>query len=174
MTNTTLSSRTISPTALIDEVDVAAQAAAEIVERVVRIIKEYVIPAFRYSLGEVGGVNSFDSWVADYVIQHCDKPTLTMSEIKRSARRQLENVNPWQADQMVIGAMQMLEQLTWVIRMDDGTKENQHFAQWAINPQLITMFKDHRKAVLEAKQRQLDEIYRLAPHARKRVKGLDE
>ncbi len=35
MTNTTLSSRTISPTALIDEVDVAAQAAAEIVERVV-------------------------------------------------------------------------------------------------------------------------------------------
>ena len=147
------------------------QVGPEIVERVIRIIKEYVIPAFRYSLGEVGGVNSFDSWVADYVIQHCDKATLTLSEIKRSARRQVENVSPWQADQMVIGAMQMLEQVTWVIRMDDGTKENQHFAQWAINPQLMTMFKDHRKAVLEAKQRQLDEIYRLAPHARKRVAG---
>jgi len=145
----------------------------EIVERVIRVVKDYVIPALRYSLGEVGG-NSFDAWVADYVIQHADKSTLTLGEIKRSARRQVEGVSQWQADQMVIGAMALLEQATWVIRVDDGTKENQHFAQWAINPKLLTMFKGHRAAVLAAKQRQLDEIYRLAPHARRRVKGLED
>jgi hypothetical protein len=132
-----------------------------------------VIPAFRYSLGEVGGVNSFDSWVADYVIQHCDKPTLTLSEIKRSARRPLEGVTPWAADQMVINAMHQLENVGWVIRMDDGSRETQHIAQWGINPQLIVQFKDHRRRVLEAKQRQLDEIYRLAPESRRRVAGLD-
>ena len=145
----------------------------DVVERVIRIVKEYVIPAFRYSLGEVGGVNSFDAWVADYVIQHADKATLTMSEIKRSARRQVEHVSPWQADQMVINAMTLLEQSTWVVRMDDGTKEHQHIAQWGINPQLMELFKGHRKAVLDAKQRQLDEIYKSAPYARKRVAGAE-
>jgi hypothetical protein len=57
--------------------------------------------------------------------------------------------------------------------MDDGSRETQHIAQWGINPQLIVQFKDHRRRVLEAKQRQLDEIYRLAPESRRRVAGLD-
>jgi hypothetical protein len=46
--------------------------------------------------------------------------------------------------------------------MDDGSKENQHHAQWAINPALAVEFKDHRKSVFDANQRQLDEIYRLS------------
>lgn len=144
----------------------------ELVNRVVQIIKDYVVPALRYALCEVGS-GSFDSWVAEYVVQHCDKPTLTLSEIKRSARRQLEGFSPWIADQMVVNAMHQLETIKWVIRMDDGSKENQHFAQWAINPQLIMQFKDHRRRVLEAKQRQLDEFNRLSSYARKRVPDLD-
>jgi len=146
---------------------------AGIVERVIQIIKSYVIPAFRYSLCEVAG-DTFDAWVSDYIIQHCDKPTITLSDIKRSARRQVDGVNVWQADQMVLGAMAILESATWVLRMDDGSKENHHIAQWAINPKLLVLFKDHRQDVLRAKQRRQDEIYKLNPGERKRVSGLDE
>lgn len=145
-----------------------------IVERVVRLVKTYLIPAFRYALGEVIGTSSIDVWVADFIIHHCDKPTMTMSEIKRSARRQIEHYSPWQQDQIVLGAMHVLEGVGWVMRMDDGTKENQHYALWAINPELAVRFKDHRAEVIKAKQRQMDEIYKLSTKEKPKVHGFDE
>jgi hypothetical protein len=57
------------------------------------------------------------------------------------------------------------------MRMDDGSKENQHHAQWAINPALAVQFKDHRAEVIRAKQRQLDEIYRLSRKEKPKVHG---
>lgn len=147
---------------------------ADIVHRVVRFIKGYLIPAYRYAFGEVGGTNTFDVWVTDYIIQHCDKQTITLSEIKRGGRRQFDGISPWQQDQWVLGAMQVLETTGWVIRMDDGSRENQHHAQWAINPTLATQFADHRKRVIAAKQRQLDDIYKLSTKEKPRVYGADE
>jgi hypothetical protein len=113
-------------------------------------------------------------WVTDYIIHHCDKQTITLSEIKRGGRRQFDGISPWQQDQWVLGAMQMLETAGWVIRMDDGTRENQHHAQWAINPALATQFAEHRKQVIAAKQRQLDDIYKLSTKEKPRVYGADE
>jgi hypothetical protein len=75
---------------------------------------------------------------------------------------------------MVLNAMQVLEVAGWVIRMDDGTKENQHYAQWAINPNLAQQFGDYRKKVIQAKQRQLDEIYKLSTKEKPRVYGVDD
>jgi hypothetical protein len=63
---------------------------------------------------------------------------------------------------MIYGAMYPLEQGRWVMRLDDASRENQHFAQWVINPALAVQFKDHRAEVIRAKQRQLDDIYRLS------------
>ena len=143
----------------------------DIVNRVIYIIKSYVIPAYRYALGEVGGVNTFDQWLADHVIHYCDKPVLTLAEIKRSARRQLEGKNPWAADQIVFSAMHTLERASWVIRIDDGSREHQHIAEWAVNPNLQKCFSEYRSAVIRAKQRVQDEIYKLAPFPRKPVHG---
>ena len=67
--------------------------------------------------------------------------------------------------------MQGLESAGWVARMDDGTRENQHFAKWAINPQLRHQFSGHRAQVIAAKQRQLDEIYKLSTKEKPRVHG---
>lgn len=147
---------------------------ADLVRRVVQLVKTYVIPSLRYALGEVVGTSSFDVWTTDFVIQHCDKKTITMSEIKRSARRQLDGMTVWQQDQMVMSSMQVLENVGWVMRLDDGSRENQHHAQWAINPDLATKFKDHRAEVVRAKQRQLDEIYKLSTKEKPRVYGADE
>jgi hypothetical protein len=57
--------------------------------------------------------------------------------------------------------------------MDDGSKEAQHHAQWAINPALAVQFKEHRKAVIEAKQRQLNDIYRLSTKEKPRTHGAE-
>ncbi len=146
---------------------------ADIAQRVIEMVKSYVIPAYRYALSELSGASNFDTWLRDYIIQHADESTITMAEIKRSARRQIEKVNVWQQDQMIYGAMYPLEQGRWVMRMDDGSKENQHHAQWAINPALAVEFKDHRKSVIDAKQRQLDEIYRLSKKEKPRVYGAE-
>jgi len=144
---------------------------ADVIERVVRFIKGYVIPAYRYAYGEMG--TTFEEWVVDYVIQYADKPILTLSEIKRSARRQLEGKNNWLQDQWVLGAMQVLEEAQYVIRMDDGSKEHLHQAQWAIDPRLVTMFADYRVSVIRAKQRQKDDIYKLSTKEKPRVYGAD-
>jgi hypothetical protein len=143
----------------------------KIVQRVIALIKSYIIPAFRYALGELSGVDIFDQWVADHIIHHFDKGHITLSELKRSARRQLEGKSAWIQDQMILGAMQMLEQSGWVIRMDDGNKEHLHIAEWVINPALGEKFAEHRKRVILVKQRQREHIYKLSPNPAKPVKG---
>lgn len=147
--------------------------APDLAQRVVTLVKDYVVPAYRYALTELSGVSSFDTWLRDYIIQHADEPSITMAEIKRSARRQIEKTNVWQQDQMIYGAMYPLEQGRWVMRMDDGSKEAQHHAQWAINPALAVQFKEHRKSVIDAKQRQLNDIYRLSTKEKPRVHGAE-
>lgn len=146
---------------------------ADLAHRVIELVKTYVIPAFRYALCELSDSNSFDVWLRDHIIQHCETPTMTLSEIKRSARRQLEKTNVWQQDQMVYGAMYPLEKARWVMRIDDGSRENQHQAQWAINPALAEQFKEHRMSVIRAKQRQMDEIYKLSTKEKPKVKGYE-
>ena len=136
-----------------------------VVERVVEVVKGYLIPAFRFTFGEVGSNGSFDQWIADYIIQHSDKSTITLSELKRGARRQLEaaNVNTFTADQWIYNAMHNLELAQWVIRMDDGSGENRHLATWAINPSILDQYKDYRKKVIASKQKLMDEIYSRQP-----------
>ena len=144
---------------------------ANVIHRVIGFIRGYLIPAFRYAFGEVGGTSPFEAWVMDYILHYCDQADITLSDIKRGARRQLEGVPAWTADQWVLGAMQGLESAGWVARMDDGSRENQHFAKWAINPQLRHQFSGHRAQVIAAKQRQLDEIYKLSTKEKPRVHG---
>lgn len=133
-----------------------------LMERVVRFIKGYVIPAQKYVFdGELSDSQSLTQWVIDYVVQYADQQVLTLSQIRRSARRPLEKVklSPMLEIQAVLLAMQPLEDARWVARMDDGQSEFKGIAQWAVNPSLAKTFKDHRMQVLEAKQRMMDEMY---------------
>jgi len=74
----------------------------EVVERVIQVVKSYLVPAYRYTFGDVSKSMTFDRWVADYIIQYADRATITLSEIKRSGRRPLEGVTGWTADQWVL------------------------------------------------------------------------
>lgn len=150
---------------------------ADIVQRVVALVRGYVIPAYRYALGEVGGAisNEFEQWMIDHVIQiSADASTVDLRSLKRSARRKLEGKSEWQKDQTIADAMLVLEQAGWVIQIE--AELHKHRALWAINPDLPRMFTEYRERVLKAKQRHADYIYRYAyakGYERKVVKGYD-
>lgn len=149
----------------------------DIVHRVVDLVRGYIIPAFRYALGEIGGVldDSFDRWVIDHIIQNSDvEHTVDLRGLKRSARRRLEGKSEWQKDQAVLDAMFNLERNGWAIQIESQLNKGQ--VVWAIMPSLATMFADYRSSVLKAKQRHADYIYRHAyakGYPRKVVKGYD-
>jgi len=124
-----------------------------VARRAIRFIMSYVVPALRFTLNEGSESRLFDHWLADHVIHLCDTGTITMSDIKRSARRRLEGRSTWDGDQIVLRSMHDLEKAQWVIRLDDGSRENQHFAEWAINAKLGTMYAEHRKKVNDARER---------------------
>jgi hypothetical protein len=150
---------------------------ADIVHRVVSLVRGYVIPAYRYALGEVGGTmaNDFDQWMIDHIIQiSSDVKTVTLRDLKKSARRPLDGKTDWQKEQAVMDAMLTLEQSGWAIQVENEL--NKKRVTWAINPSLSTMFKDYRHDVLKAKQRHADYIYRYAidkGKERKIIKGYD-
>lgn len=134
---------------------------AEIVRRVVQVIRGYVVPAYRYTLGELSGLDTMEVWLTDHIIQHADKQLITLSEIYRSSRRLNEGLSIWNAKQKVMLGMDSLERAHWVKRSDDQKEAGK--AEWLINPALKTMFADHRKAVIQAKQRVNDEMRNLWP-----------
>lgn len=128
---------------------------ADVVERVITIIKRYVIPAYRYLLDEDGSMSAFDAWLTDYILQHADEASMTLGRLRPSCRRPFETAGitqKWQQEQWVIAGMHQLEQQGWVKRTDDGSKESQGKVEWSINPSLKTVFKDHRMKVIRAKK----------------------
>lgn len=136
----------------------AREVSADLVRRVVDIVRGYVIPSLRYVLNEIGGLDAdhLTSWIRDYVIQYAgESSTLTLSQIRRSARRQIEGIQIWQAELRIIDAMAPLEQANWVMRIED--QPNKHHVVWAINPALTTLFASYRDEHIRAKQRLFDE-----------------
>lgn len=126
----------------------------ELMDRVIRVAREYVIPVLRHVFDTDGSAATFDSWVMDYIIQHSDYASITMSKVKRAARRPLERASiktPWQQDEWVINAMALLEKMNWVARIDDGSREGKGHAEWLISPHLKTTFAAYREAVVKAK-----------------------
>ena len=122
--------------------------------RVVQFVKGYVLPALRYCWdGELTESDSLDRWVAEHVLYNADLGQLTLSQIRRSARRRVEKYNVQTANQMVIGAMEILEQAKWVARVDDKSEEGRGVALWVINPALKDMFATRRSAIMDAKRR---------------------
>jgi hypothetical protein len=148
---------------------------ADLVHRVVALVRGYVIPAYRYALGEVGGVitNDFDQWMIDYIIQISgDTQMVDLRSLKRSARRPLEGKTDWQKDQAVMDAMLVVEQAGWAVQVESELHKKR--VTWALNPGLPEMFKEYRQKVIKAKQRHADYIYRYAydkGYERKLVKG---
>jgi hypothetical protein len=142
--------------------------------RAIRFIKQYVVPALRYSFGEVGGVNtdSHDQYIYEYVLQHAgESATITLSDLKRSMRRRIEHLTDHQKDDTIRMVMYELERVNWVKTLEQNLKTH----VWAIDARLAEYFGEHRKDVIEAKQRLYDRIHEVSEGKapRRKVVGSD-
>jgi hypothetical protein len=142
--------------------------------RAIEFTQTYLANALRYMYGEIGGsnVDSLDQYVRDYVMQHASlQNTVTLSEIRRSARRRVENMPAIQQDGLIIDAMEVLEKSNWVRKIEEHGRR----ITWAIDPRLADFFPEHRKAIIAAKQRRYDMIHAISRGAapRKIVVGAE-
>lgn len=140
-------------------------------QRTIKVIRGYVVPSIRYSLAEYSVDGTFDTWMTEHIAQHSTQTTISLAEIRRSAKRQIVGMSLQQSEQLITGAMWNLEQAKWVTRLPDDMTDGRRSAVWGINPSLNTLHADYRKKVIAAKQRQREEIYRLSPKTVKPVKG---
>lgn len=147
----------------------------ESVDRAVEMAKTYIVPAMRYTYNsELGGASSFDNWIMEHVIQYADQPILTLSDVRNNARRQIEKMSRQAQIDAILASMYPLEKAGWVARIDEVGREHQGHAQWAVNPALQQQFADHRKKVIEAKQRMMDHVYRDAVKRKPVVHGFEK
>lgn len=149
---------------------------ANVMHRVVDLVRGYIIPAYRFMYGELCEKDDFTNWVIEYIIQNsADLKTVDYRSLRRSARRVFEKIphaSEHQKMQMVLDAMNVLEASHWVIKTEEELHKQR--ITWAVNPNLPVLFKDYREQVIKAKQRHADYIYRYAyekGYDRKTVKG---
>lgn len=150
---------------------------ADTMDKAVQFIKSYVVPSYRYVLGEVGGLDddTIDRWVTDYIIQISgETQTISLRDLKKSARRQIEGMRSDHADMVLREAMGFLEQKGWVTVL----VENRKSVQWMIHPQLSDIDKHYRTEVLKAKQRMYDRnreiVLKSGRHTERRIaRGFD-
>ena len=119
----------------------------------IEIVKSYIIPAYQYAYGEIGGMisDTLDKHVRDLVIYHAgDSSQITLRDIKRSIRRKIDKlVNP---DQQIKDVMDTLAGYGWVAEIE-STKVH---TLYAINPAIGEQFADYRRSVIIARQRSAD------------------
>lgn len=149
----------------------------ETMTHAVEFIKTYVVPAYRYTLGEVGGLDdeSLDKWVTDHIIQISgETQVITMRDLKRSSRRRIEGMPNHIAEAALRDAMGLLEQKGWLTVVE----ENKRSLVWMIHPQLSEIDKHYRIEVVKAKQRIYDRnreiVIRSGKHTERRyARGYD-
>jgi hypothetical protein len=127
---------------------------ASVMERVIRFVKEYLIPAYNFTLGDQAGGEGMDYWLVDKVVEWSgEKPTVTLSEIKRMARRKLENMPLWQSDRLVTDGMEALSACGWVAILEEDKTKKQ--ITWMISDKLALLFKEHKERIKKARKRLL-------------------
>ncbi len=137
-----------------------SEVSEETAEKVIKLVKTFVVPSLRYVYGEVGGLST-DS-LEYYLVEHIahlsgDFQHVTLREIKRSARRRIEQMGIPESriDHLIVESMGYLEAKGWVALVSQDRRS----VQWAINPAVAEQHADYRKQVIEARQRRRDYIH---------------
>lgn len=131
---------------------------AATMQQAIAFVRQYVVPAFRFAYGDFVGVteDSLEFWLQQYVIQHADQETISMTEIRRSGRRKMEDIPANQVHQVVVEAMVGLEVMGWTAL--DKEAEKNRTTRWFINPSIAQSFKEYREVLIELKRQQLEDL----------------
>ena len=133
-----------------------AGVAPGLVMRILELVRTFIVPSMRHIYGDVGGLadDNLDRWLLDHITQVSDQATITLSDIKRSAKRQVEGMHPIAANEALRAAASYLESIGWMVLTEDKGR----VVTWAINPSIASTFAEHRATVKRLKQEQRDEI----------------
>jgi hypothetical protein len=129
---------------------------ADIMRRVIALVRGFVIPSFRYCYADIGGLaeESHEYWITAHILQIANEGTVTLSDIKRSGRRQWGDMRHFDIDQLIRDTLAGLEVQQWVALVEDGKKST----VWAINPMLVEHFKAQRERIIAIKQEMKDKM----------------
>ena len=139
---------------------------ADIMRRVIALVKNFVIPSFRYCYADIGGLveESHEYWITAHILQIANEGTVSLSDIKRSGRRQWGDMRHLDVEQLIRDTMAELEARQWVAVVEDNRKTT----VWAINPALVEHFKAQRERIIAIKQTIKDSVRQYAE-----AKGFD-
>ena len=128
----------------------------DIMRRVIALVRGFIIPSFRYCYADIGGLaeESHEYWITAHILQIANEGTVSLSDIKRSGRRQWGDMRHLDLDQLVRDTMAELEARQWVAVVEDNRKST----IWAINPALVEHFKDQRQRIIAIKQEIKDKM----------------
>jgi len=134
----------------------SSQVSADIMHRVISLVQGFIIPSFRYCYSDIGGLTeeSHEYWITAHILQIANEGTVSLSDIKRSGRRQWGDMRPLDLDQLVRDVMAELEGRHWVAVVEDNRKST----VWAINPNLVEQFKHQRQRIISVKQEIKDKM----------------
>lgn len=127
-----------------------------LVMRVLELVKTFIVPSMRHVYGDVGGLadDGLERWLMDHITHISDQTTVTLSDLKRSGKRQIEGMHPTVAAEALRAAAAYLESLGWLVLTEDKGRS----VVWSINPSIAETFKEHRAMVKRLRQEQKDEI----------------
>ena len=118
-------------------------------------MKQFIVPSIKYSFAEVARVGAtLSEWITEHIIQLAGvKESVTLADLKRSARRQTEEFTTIEAELEIRYVMADLEDAGYVLQIDSG---NIRSIAWAINPAIANQFKEYRETVVKARQDTID------------------
>lgn len=140
------------------------QLSAATMGQAVAIMRQFFVPALRYAFMEVVGLkDELAKWITNHIIQISgEQPIVSMRDLKQAAKRQLEGMPPWEAEEKIRATMDELAKADYVTLFTDHPKRT----DWTVNPALSQQFAARRKAIILAKQRTIE---RFKDEAIKRV-----
>ncbi|MEN6407868.1 MAG: DUF3987 domain-containing protein [Thermoguttaceae bacterium] len=130
----------------------------ETVKRGIDLFQRFFIPMMRHAFLEIGKQRDTTGIVIfDFILQQSGtRPTVTLGEIRKSCRHVLgeAGIPLWQSDAIIRANMDELSASGYAAMHQDHPRN----PAWAINPNLATMFENHRRAIIEGKQRVIEQL----------------
>lgn len=132
----------------------------ETMQQAVDCMMKFFIPSMKYAFNDVASTEStLARWTIDHIVQNSGiRDTIRIADIKRSSRRQTENMDNKDIDMTLQYIMADLCDAGYVAQLPlDGKTAN-----YAINPRLASEFAEYRAAVIKSKA-QIKEIFDAIP-----------
>lgn len=136
----------------------------ELIIRVIDLAHRFIIPSLRYVYKWSMSEEPFDYWLMDLVLQFADTDIIKCTEIRRRMTMAMTSEGPYKTQRMVIDAMEVLESMNWVRRVDYDQYNYKNNPEWAIHPGLKDIMKDRRMRIIEAKMRLHGNIFGRGVH----------